>query len=299
MGSTGSAFHGNASKAYIRAVIASRLEDLPALPNAVIKVIQETGKPDPSAKKVENYIGSDQSLASKLLRVVNSAYYGLSGQVSSVSQAVVILGMQQVRNLALGVGAVATFDSRSQSQQNMLRMFWLHGFSSAHATQLVARSLRIDTRSAETLFVGGLLHDIGRLFLFWHLPDMYQQVLDTAIKEERPIEEVEREILGTDHAEVGYQMAEKWKLPEQLCEMIRDHEGPFQDGEARPLTFGVHAADSLAKFLYYPSDAVVVSGLDPHVESWICSGTITFEEMSTSVHDQIGVANQMYGLLAA
>src|SRR5579862_2853858 len=147
-----------ATAQFIQRSIQKTLRELPALPDAVLRVVEETNKQDPSAQQIERFVSSDQALASKVLRVVNSAYYGLSGQVTSLSQSIMILGIQQVRNLVLSVGAISMFEVKGPRQQDTLRRFWLHAFSCAAAAQIIATAKKLDRNSQETVFVGGLLH---------------------------------------------------------------------------------------------------------------------------------------------
>src|ERR1700712_3732037 len=113
---------------FVRRQIARALQDLPALPSVVGKVLSETENPNATAASIEKMISSDQVLASKVLRVVNSAYYGLSGQVTSLGQAIVILGMQQIRNLVLSVCALSQVKPTTPRQHEVLKQFWLHSF---------------------------------------------------------------------------------------------------------------------------------------------------------------------------
>lgn len=219
---------------------------LPALPDAVLQVVEETNRPEPSAARVETLVASDQALTSKTLKVVNSAYYGLPGQVSGVSQAIVILGLQQVRNLVLSVGTMTLFQNQGRTGQEALRQFWLHAFTTAAVCQGIASRAKLDPATSEQMFVGGLLHDLGRLFMFSSLPSVYEQVLKKVEVQGVPLEIVEREVLGMDHGQVGALLCRSWRLPETLIQMVERHEGPF--GETDPTSvLAVHLADSVVK----------------------------------------------------
>lgn len=286
------------SDAHLRESIQSAVKDLPALPSAVVKVVQETDKSEPSASKVEQHIQKDQGLTTKLLKVVNSAYYGVSGQVTNVQQAIVILGLQQVRNLTLSVGALSGFTSSNPRQQEMLRSCWLHAFSTASASQLIAQHKKLDSTTSQVLFVGGLLHDIGRLFLFTHFPEEYRQVVTVAMETDRPVEDVEAVMLGMNHAQVGSLIAQHWKLPKVISTLIADHEGPF-DGTEDEVLMCVHIADALTKHLYYRPPIQFEVLVDPSAVKWLDASPEAFEQLKVEVKERVANASSEYGLMAA
>src|SRR4051794_10645537 len=193
----------NLDNKFVRLSIEKSLRDLPALPGIVSQVLKETENPECSAQSIEKLLSSDQALASKVLRVVNSAYYGLSGQITSLSQAIMILGMPQVRNLVLSVSAISTMKPKTPRQQETLKLFWLHAFGTAAATQLIAQQKRMRVNDTEGLFLGGLLHDVGKLFLYSMFTQTYDQVLKYAQEKEIPVTEAEVKLLGLSHSEIG------------------------------------------------------------------------------------------------
>lgn len=287
-----------ATAQFIQRSIQRSLRELPALPDAVLRVVDETNKPEPSAAKIERYISSDQALASKVLRVVNSAYYGLSGQVHNLGQAVMILGIQQVRNLALSVGAISLFEVRGPRLQETLKRFWLHSFSTAMATQAIGNSKKLDRASLELLFVGGLLHDVGRLFLFANFTAAYDQLIRRALASSIPVEMAEFALLGIGHGEIGQSMTEFWKLPEPLCELIGSHEGPF-DGTEAPTVYCVHIADAISKHLYYNRDVRLPLAIDPAAEAWLDFDPEQFDALRKDISLKTDEAAHLFQSLAA
>jgi HD-like signal output (HDOD) protein len=283
---------------FIQRSIQRSLRELPALPDAVLRVSDETNSAEPSILKIERYLSSDQALTAKVLRVVNSAYYGLSGQVSSIGQAVMILGMQQVRNLVLSVGAISLFEVPGPQRQETLKRFWLHSFSTALATQIVGDKKRFDRVTLESAFIAGLLHDVGRLFLFANFTRAYDQMIARAVHIGAPVEMVEWSLLGIGHADIGLQMAQYWKLPEQICEVIGRHEGPF-DGTAKPIELCVHVADCLSKHLYYPGNSKLSFSLHPVAEDWLGCSPEEFEEIKNSLSSQMNDAADWLHQMAA
>lgn len=283
---------------FLRKTIEKALKDLPALPAVVTRVLHETEQPNASAAQVEKLICTDQALTMKVLRVVNSAYYGLSGQVTSLSQAVVILGMQQIRNLVLSVGAVSTLQVQSPRQHETLKQFWLHSFGSAAATQIIAKRKGLPTKDAETAFIGGLLHDIGRLFLFCNFTEIYDDLLLYAEQRNIAVEEAEVTFLGLSHSQVGEEMAKAWRLPNVLANLIGMHEGPFTE-EDGPMLKAVHLGDYLTKHIYCPPEAMRLAKVDPLAMAWLGASALEFDELRVATEEKIAEAAMLFGLLAA
>jgi HD-like signal output (HDOD) protein len=288
----------NLDNKFIRLSIEKSLHDLPALPGIVAQVIRETENPDASAHSIEKLLSSDQALASKVLRVVNSSYYGLSGQITSLSQAIMILGMPQVRNLVLSVSAISTMKPKTARQHETLKLFWLHAFGTAAATQLIAKHKRMRVQDSETLFLGGLLHDIGRLFLYCMFTQTYDQVLKYAQDKQISATEAEEKLLGLNHSQIGATMATMWKLPDILTDLISHHEGPFEAGENLPL-FTIHAGDRLTQHLYDPSGNLGTLPIDPIILGWLALSDEEMAEIKTEIDRKTEDASALFGLLAA
>lgn len=283
---------------FLRKTIERSLKDLPPLPEVVARVLMETESPNATAAQVERLIGSDQALAAKVLRVVNSAYYGLSGQVTSLGQAVVILGMQQIRNLALSMAALSTFKPRTPRQQQTLQQFWMHSFGSAAAVQIIAKAKGLPTKDAETAFVGGLLHDIGRLFLFVNFTEIYDDLIRYAGQKDKSVDEAEIMFLGLTHAAVGEEMAKKWNMPPLLVQMIARHEGPF-DAQDDPRLFAVHMGDYLCHHLYFSPDAGCAEKADPTAMAWLEFSDEDVEALKQTIDEKVEEAVSLFGLLNA
>ncbi|MEA2551919.1 MAG: hypothetical protein QOJ65_95 [Fimbriimonadaceae bacterium] len=274
------------------------LEDLPAMPGIIIRVLEETEKPEPSAAIIEAIISSDQAIAAKVLRIVNSAYYGVPGRISSLGQAVVILGTQQVRNLVLSAAAMSVLPAKVPGQHEALRSFWTHSYATATAAQLISRVKELTSVDAETVFVGGLLHDIGRLFLLTHFPEMYEDALTRAIQSGGGLEDYEALVFGARHNEIGAAIAERWELPAQLIEIIRDHEGPFRDGAPLPILV-VHAADAMAKTLFGSGAALLNFDIDPVAQEWLGFAPADYQSLRDEAIERVEEATGTYGLLSA
>lgn len=288
----------NLDNNFLRLGLEKSLRDLPALPGIVTQVLQETQSPDVSAQKIEKLLSSDQALASKVLRVVNSAYYGLSGQITSLSQAIMILGMPQVRNLVLSVSAISTMKPKTPRQEETLKCFWLHAFGTANATQSIARAKRLNVGDSETMLLGGLLHDVGRLFLYSTFSQTYDQVLKYAADHQITPIEAEKRLLQMSHSEIGGVMARNWNLPESLTQLIESHEGPFTP-ETPSTILAVHVGDTVTKHLYELPEGAVPETLDPAAETWLGYSPEEFEELRRETAGRIEEAANLFGAMAA
>ncbi len=283
---------------FVKTSIEKSVQDLPALPSVVMRILKETESPDACAHRIEQMLAAEQALTSKVLRVVNSAYYGLSGQVTSLSQAIVILGLQQIRNLVLSVSAYSAIKPRTPRQQETMKVFWLHSFGTAAATQIIAQRKRLSIQDSETAFVGGLLHDIGRLFLFSNFTQTYDQVIRYAEQKKMPIEKAEVRLLGLNHGEVGAQMAEHWKLPKALVKMIGDHENPTPD-VVDPLLYALNVADWITKDLYFDPERIDTSAPPEFVMEWLNFTPEDIDWLKDDTKSKVDDAQNMFGLLAA
>lgn len=278
-----------------RARIAQLIQELPSLPIVVTKVLEETQKENVSATTIERLIGSDAALTAKTLRVVNSAYYGMSKQIESLSQAVVILGIQQLRNLVLSIGAMGAFRATTSAQKEAHRQHWMHSIASASAAITLARKRRVGTHDQEVAFVAGLLHDLGRLFLFTNFAETYIDI-DRRAKNGEDLLDLERRHLGLTHSQVGQVLAHVWKFPDRLGELMGAHEGPFTD-DSNTMGLIVHVAHLLADQVTWDPDAL--DRIDPVAKKWLDQFEEEVFQIRNEVEAKIYAYEMLYGMLAA
>ncbi len=233
----------------VRRSLEGSIKELPPLPTAVMKILEVMGRPDPSATDIEAIVSADQALTAKMLRVVNSAYYGLARQISNVGQAVVILGLQQVRNVTLAIGANSSFKGTGPRHHEVLNQFWIHAFATSATAGLLARRQGLDRKGTEEVQTCALVHDIGRLFLFANFPKTFERLIKLAEERDLDFDTAERQLMGITHAELGAQIAEKWGFPEGILAAIRDHEGPYETQPSQAAMI-INMADHLNKDAY-------------------------------------------------
>ena len=225
----------------IKARIMTVMRNLPPLPEVTRQLMSVLNNDNASANDVAKVLSSDQALAGKVLKLVNSSFYGVPKEVTTISRAVVILGFTGIRNLALGFGSVEALQKLGDKVD--MSEFWNHALANGAACQALVPHLnrRIDPEEA---FIAGLMHDIGAYVLATAVPDIYAPILaDTA--GDRLVREAEE--IGLTHAQVGQGLLQYWQLPDPFCDAARFHHDVARatDGE-RPLTNLVALADVMA-----------------------------------------------------
>ncbi len=197
-------------------LIARKIKELPPLPLVVRKLIQITDDDRSNAEDVQQVLSGDQALAGKVLKLVNSSFYGMSGEISTISRAVVVLGFAAIRNLATGLGVAGIMAQAGKGTYQEL--FWSHAIATASAAQVLA--LHTGYEDPEEAFIAGLLHDIGHLILATAMPGQFAQAMN---EKSGDIRAKELTILGTTHTKVGQKVMRHWKLPEKLGRAVRFH----------------------------------------------------------------------------
>lgn len=208
-------------KAIQRKIDDKRLK-LPEAPTIVVKLNQVMADPHASANDVAQIVGTSASLTALMLRIVNSAAFGLPTKVDRISRAVALLGTREISALAMGVSVVKAFMDIPRDLIDM-DTFLSHSLACATVTRyLAALSNHSQT---EQLFIAGLLHDIGKLILFKYFPQEVQALFQAAGGKEdgRPLHDVEKELIGRTHAQIGAYLLKKWNFPEQIRNIVAHH----------------------------------------------------------------------------
>jgi len=233
-------------------LILSQIEQLPTLPAVATRVLEVTASPDSSAADIVALIEADQSLTAKILSLVRRADLGVRQQVTTVSQAVVLLGFAAVRNAVLSIQIYETFRGIEPAPEAAMdrNEFWKHSLAVACAAQLLAQRAP-GGPPADEAFVCGLLHDLGKIALDACLPKSYARIVRETNARRACICDVETAVLGLDHTVAGKRLARHWKLPETLVECIWLHHHPAETLPASlhspRLVEIVHLADHLVR----------------------------------------------------
>ncbi|MGQ9880880.1 MAG: HDOD domain-containing protein [Armatimonadota bacterium] len=197
----------------------SRAVGLPPLPHVTVQVIRLVDDPRASTRDFERIITQDAALASKVLRMANSVYYGGNGRITTVSRAIAVLGMNAIRTIVMSLSFHAMVHARQRKSRFNRQEYWRHSLATAIAGRVLARLKR--SKWDEEIFLSGLLHDIGKLIADQFLPEeMDVFIARTAEFTSGSVEdilELETRTLGTTHVELSQYAARKWNLPEAIC----------------------------------------------------------------------------------
>ena len=233
---------------------------LPTLPESVSRLLRMVDDPDTSARSLAQAISSDQVLTARVLKLANSSYYGFQQRVGTVSLALVVLGFESVKDLALTTSVMKSFGKASSDERFDMRTFWEHALAVAVASRHLSRVLRVG--SAGEAFTAGILHDIGQVVLHEYHPDAFLESLRLVREEGKLLHEAEIEVLGAGHPQVGGWLCRRWNLPDKICQAVSLHHGPFPGGDSTGLPALVALGDHLA-VLARPGSEGIGTSVDP------------------------------------
>jgi len=227
--------------------IVSSLDKIPTLPVIYSKLGKLLQSPDATIAAVSNIISEDQVIAAKVLKFVNSAFYGFPQRVGSLQRAIVILGFNTIKNLVFATSVFDMFRGMETGGAFDKKNFWKHCIGCAVASRVLAEAA--DLRNPDEVFTGGLLHDIGKLVVAVHYPDRFSAVINEVQASGAPMVESERKVFGYDHCQVGSALAAQWRFPADTAQMIGAHH--LADGAlpARKDIAAVHIGNILAMAL--------------------------------------------------
>lgn len=206
-------------------------------------MISLTDDPNSTAKDLNDVISQDQSLTASVLRLANSAYYGFPRRISTVTEAIILLGFNAIRGLVLAASVHDVLNREMSGYALGQGELWRHSYACGIGARIIAR--RVKFPIIDQAFTAGLLHDIGKVVLNFFLQDVYQEVTRRIEKEKVPFMVAEATVLGFDHAAVGARVAEAWNLPVELAEPIAYHHQPMAAPNHRRLAAIVHVSDAI------------------------------------------------------
>ena len=195
------------------------INKMPSLSTTVGKVLEICSRTDASPNELNKVISLDPVLTGQVLKLINSAYYSLVNKVTSLTRAITMLGMNTVKNMALSTAIIRSVTGAKKSKALPTTKFWAHSIGAGVSAKLLGEAKGMPVMEREELFLAGLLHDLGKV----PFGDEYIEVLNIAKIEQLPLNEVELDVMGIDHQEVGLMIAEKWKLNEVISKCIGSH----------------------------------------------------------------------------
>lgn len=197
------------------------VDRLPTLPTIYTKLTRLLRSPNTAVREIGNIIAEDQAIAVKVLKLVNSAFYGLPHKIGNLKQAIVILGLNQIRTLVLATSTLQMFQKFGSDHSFDMQKFWEHSIGCAVAAKVLAETAYL--KSPDDVFAGGLLHDIGKLIHAVYLKEEFAAVVADVEESGVSVIASEKRILGYDHTYTGRELAIKWSLSEETVAMIAHH----------------------------------------------------------------------------
>ena len=205
------------------------VEKMPAFPKSVQKVVQLTSDINSPAKEIVRVIECDPVMTVKILKVINSSFYGLPQKITSVQRAVVHIGLNTIKNLALSVAAIGMLSTKNKAGFNT-NEFLLHSLTTAAICKILADRLGLSQTECSSYFVAGLLHDFGKIVFAEYVPMEFKRALEKSAECQISLHLTELEFIGISHAQAGKLLAEKWHLsPELVAAIANHHDEQFND----------------------------------------------------------------------
>lgn len=222
---------------------------IPTLPSVVLKINELLADPDRGMREIGEIVAQDAPLCAKVLRIANSSYYGMHQPCVSAEQACSMLGVKVLKNVVMQVAVIKHYDHLNDSGFDMNEL-WSHAIKTAQACSFLAQRSRARLPiGPDDFYTCGLLHDLGQVVLLDGMGESYVRLLKTAAERNLPRYVAETRVLGYNHTELGALIAERWSLPDPVCNAIRGHHGPREAVEGDPVTSLVANANLLVERL--------------------------------------------------
>lgn len=270
-------------------------QDLPSLPEIYLRVSQQLEDENNSVRQIGETVNNDPALTTRVLKMVNSAYYGMPQQVSSVSQAISLLGRERLKHILIGSVLRGVFSGQENPAFSM-QVFWQHSIKTAIIARQLARQINT-IQEPESMFTAGLLHDIGKLLLISKYPQQMLAAEAYMLRKRVDIVAAELHEIGVTHTAVGEAVMRHWGLPELLIECTRNHHESVHDGPNRDATHLIYLSNQLAECVP-PLDDDETMDILSRIENWdmgnatleqIADACQTADEMVFEVMESLGM----------
>lgn len=230
--------------------VISKIRDIPAVPLAVTEILDITEEKESSVDDLAKAILKDQSIASMVLKVANSAFYGLSTEVSTIPHATVVLGFTAIRNIALTASVFQNLYVKTKGTFFNRLQFFEHSALCGLAAGMVPKASDIDNGE---LLTAGLIHDVGKVILDIYFPAEFRRVIDRVDSSRISMEEAEFDVLGLSHADIGKVLLERWRFPKRIAMSVGYHHRPWDCEQHQDIASIIYFADILCKINGYSS----------------------------------------------
>ncbi len=273
-----------------------RIDDLPTLPFIAMEVNKMLQDYDISINKLTKTIEKDQAIVPKILKLVNSAFFGFRSKIGSISHAVILLGFNTVRNAVVSISIIDTFSKNKEALEGFdVAEFWRHSLAVAVISRHLAEKTRLQL--PDDSFTGGLLHDIGKIVLFQYFQDLFKKVWTSAKENNLSFYDAEKKEIPITHARIGGYLAKKWQLPESLIDAIKYHHALSKNANNLNLLMTVHVADIIANsFITDQKNKLDFSLIYPDAANLMKPQLETVSEWFPEVSEKIESACQFFDI---
>jgi len=271
--------------------LARLIDKLPAFPESVSKILELTSRDDLAAKELVAVVERDMVMTVRVLKLVNSPLFGISREVTSVQHAVVYLGIDTIKNLAISIATSGTLPKSNGAGLDM-EAFWLQSLSVGVAAKMLADRAGVPKFESADYFVAGLLHNIGKIVFAHFYPENYAKVLETAKLLNKPDYRVEKELFGIDHSELGAMLADEWQLPERLVQAIKHHHSIGEDLALSDAQSDLEKAIFSASQIFHRlnADARETVAIPKPVEDWLNASLDEVVDEMSNLEEEIDKA---------
>ncbi len=268
-----------------------RIRDLPTLPEIAMQVNRMLQEEDITIERLCETIEKDQAIVSRLLKLVNSAFFGLRSRVNTLSETISMLGFNSVRNVVVSVSVIEVFAGKTGDFD--IKSFWKHSIATAMTAKKLSESTCIG--NPEMCFLSGLLHDIGKIVLFQHFKEQFQLVMDLMSRQNITFMAAEKEADVLDHARIGAYLTERWQLPRSLIDTIKYHHLCGNAVSDQDMLLIVHTADILSNaFLAKTKNRKYISELDQTAADKMKTAIRYIQEWLPSLAEEINAACRFF-----
>lgn len=266
------------------------IKDLPTLPSVYFKLNQLLKDKQASIEKVAHVIELDPAMSSRILRLVNSTFYGVRSASNSISHAVMILGFNAVKNAVVSVAILDTFSYKDRYENFDITEFWRHAVSVAVLSKQLAERSRLV--APEDAFITGLLHDIGKIIISKYFKEDFGKVWKTMQEKKYSFADAEQEVASIDHVQIGAYLVRKWQLPEPIIQAIAGHHYYLSSSESTGMVESLMLADALSNSGYQinPDDYV----FENHIEKVLKPLMIKSDNWLPQAITEIDMANEFF-----
>ena len=269
-----------------------KFRDMKTLPHVAIRLTKLLSDETSTMQEFERLIKMDPTLVLRLLRVVNSPYYGVREKIESIPRAVVFVGMKNLRKMIVTTALKEVFAKSPYEDIFSRAHLWLHCATVSISSQMIAE--RIFRQAGDDAYLCGILHDIGMIVEDQVAQDLFLETCKAYTPDTKPFTEYEREVIGADHCEIGYLLACEWKLPDEVREGIKNHHNTEEGISPSSISGIVQIADCIVSKLNYTAIPGMTTMLSPDLATYLRDNIEEYKALVKDLPDEMSKAKELY-----